>query len=195
MKKNTTGWMLGVIGFGLLLTVPEITWAQAANNVLRIRRVEATMVRTPVYQLQEGIRGTRTREWLEVRTEYETAPEWLNDATFTYYILLRNSRPQQGESEFNLFTGEVTYMNIARTRSGVSTVFMHPSTVERFGGIERVAVVISSQGRVLGMESNPSSKERWWERVTPRTGFVLNRLQSPFAMVDVDSYEAIKLSE
>jgi hypothetical protein len=58
-----------------------------------------------------------------------------------------------------------------------------------------VGLVITSQGRVLAMESNPSSQERWWERATPRAGFVLNRMQTPFAMINFDDYESIKLPE
>jgi len=195
MKSLPVKWLLGVIGASALMLVPESVMAQGAGaNVLRIRRIEGTMVRTPVYNTQDTTRSSRQRQWLQVRTEYETAPDWLSEATFTYYILLRNSRPPAGEQEFNLFKGEVTYVNIARTRTGASTVFMHPSSIERFGSVERVAVVITSQGRVIGMESNPSSNDRWWERVTPLSGFVMNRSQSPFAHIEIDNFEAIKMT-
>ncbi len=179
----------------LLVAVPfEMTAQQAPPDVLRIRRLESTMVRSPIYTVTPSTRATRTLQWLEVRAQYETRPEWIDEMTFTYYILLRNRRPQPGENPLSLFRGDVTYVNVASGRHE-STVYLHPTTVQRFGEPERVALVVSSQGRPIGMESNPSSQERWWEQLPPRTGVVLNRTQSPFALVDIDNYEAIKPAE
>lgn len=187
---------LSIAIFALLLFVPpELFAQQPASDILRVRRVEGTMVRAPQYQVTGGTRTTRQSQWLQVRTEFETAPEWIDEMTFTYYIVLRNRRPPEGEAEFNLFRGEVTYVNIARTRTGQSTVFLHPSTVARYGDVERVGVVISSQGRVLAMASNPASDQRWWEQLPPRAGFVLTRMQTPWAMVNFDDYEAVKPAE
>lgn len=180
----------------LLMAIPAEIWAQAATPVtadmLRVRRLEAKLVAAPQYQVSQSVRTVRQRQWLEVRTQFETAPDWIDEMTFTYYVLLRNTKPRPNEQEYNLFKGEVTYVNIAKTRTGQDTVFLHPSTIERYGSVDRVGLVITSQGRVLAMESNPSSQERWWERATPRTGLVLNRMQTPFAMINFDDYEAIK---
>ncbi len=186
---------LGIAFFTLLLMAPPELFAQQERDVLRIRRVEGDLVRAPQYQVTGGTRTQRQRQWLQVRTEFETAPEWIDEITFTYYIVLRNRRPPEGEAEYNLFRGESTYVNVARTRTGQSTVFLHPSTVERYGDLERVGVVVSSQGRVLGMASNPSSDQRWWEQLPPRSGFVLTRMQTPFAMVNFDDFEAVKPPE
>ncbi len=177
---------------GVLLVVPFEVLAQQANDVLRIRRVEGDMVRAPQYQVTGGTRTQRQRQWLQVKTEFETRPDWIDELTFTYYIVLRHRRPPEGQPEFMLFRGENTYVNVARTRDGQSTVFLHPSTVERYGELFRVGVVISSAGRMLGMASNPDSDQRWWEQLPPRSGFVLNRMQTPFAMVNFDDFEAIK---
>lgn len=179
----------------MLVAFPiEMTAQQAPQDILRIRRLESAMVRSPVYQVSGSTRTVRTLQWLEVRTQYETRPEWIDEMTFTYYILLRNRRPESGENPLTLMRGEVTYVNVGSGRHE-STAYLHPTTVQRFGEPERVALVISAQGRIIGMESNPSSQERWWEQLPPRTGFVLNRAQTPFALVDIDNYEAIKPSE
>lgn len=178
--------------FALLLLLPSELFAQQASDVLRVRRIEGTLVRAPQYDVRGGTSTQRQRQWLQVRTEFETRPEWIDELTFTYYIVLQNRRREEGQPEFMLFRGENTYVNIASTRDGLSTVFLHPSTVERYGELFRVGVVISSQGRVLGMASNPESDQRWWEQLPPRSGFVLNRMQTPFAMVNFDDYEALK---
>ncbi len=176
----------------LVFVVATEAWAQQPSDILRIRRLEGNEVRAPVYQVSPTQRASRQRQWLEVRTQFETRPDWIDEMTFTYYIVLRNQRPAPGQPEFMLFRGENTYVNIARTRDGASTVYLHPSTVERFGSVFRVGVVISSQGRILAMESSPSADGRWWEQLPPQDGFVLSRMQTPFAMVNFDDFEALK---
>ncbi len=190
-------FQLGTLGLlALLLTIPyELFAQQSASDVLRIRRLEGDLVRAPQYQVRGGQSAQRQRQWLQVRTEFQTAPEWIDEVTFTYYIVLRNRRPAEGEQEFNLFRGESSYINVARSRDGQSTVFLHPSTVERFGELFRVGVVVTSQGRVLAMESSPSADGRWWEQLTPRSGLVLTRRHTPFAMINFDDFEASPLPE
>ena len=36
------------------------------------------------------------------------------------------------------------------------------------------------------------TNQRWWEQMTPVDGYVLNRMETPFAMISFDDYEAIK---
>ena len=87
----------------------------------------------------------------------------------------------------------MTYVNIQKGKHK-SDMYLHPSTIARYGDVQRVGVVISSQGRVLAMESLPANNQRWWEQLTPLDGYVLNRMQTPFAMIYFDDYEAIKPS-
>ena len=175
--------VIGVVG------VPESV-AQQDSDIIRIRRLEGETVRTPQYQVSGVGRSRRQRQWLQIRTEFETRPDWIDELTFTYHVVLHNRRPEPGQQEYTLFRGESAYVNIARTRDGQSVVYLHPSTVERYGDLFRVGVVISSEGRTLAMESSPSGEGRWWEQLRPRSGYVLNRLQTPFAMINADDYEA-----
>ncbi len=170
--------------------------AAAQPEVFRVRRIEPRMVDPPRYQVRDGrsIDAGRAGRWLEVRLQYDRPEiEWLDEATFTYYIVLHNRRPAEGEREYNLFRGEVTYVNIPRERNLNSVMYLHPRTMERYGEVDRVAVVISSQGRMLAIASDPDTDERWWERLPPKTGFVLNRLETPFAMLNTEAFEAIKV--
>ena len=161
---------------------------EGPGRVVQIRKIEPAKVKTPEYQLLKGQFMATTRDWFQITTSYETAPDWLDDLTFTYYVLMK---PKSGPAKFVLFKGDVTYVNIQKGKHK-SDMYLHPSTMARYGDVERVAVVLTTQGRVVAMESLPASQQRWWEQLTPVDGYVLNRMQTPFAMVNFDDYEAIK---
>ncbi|MFH0952975.1 MAG: Amuc_1102 family pilus-like protein [Verrucomicrobiota bacterium] len=162
--------------------------APEPGRIVIIRKIEPLKVQTPQYQLLKGQFMARTRDWFQVNTTYKTAPDWIDELTFTYYVLVKG---KEAGAKYNLFRGEVTYANIQKG-DHKSDMYLHPSTMVRFGDVERVAVVISSQGRIVAMESLPALTTRWWEQLTPVDGYVLNRMQTPFAMINFDDYEAVK---
>jgi hypothetical protein len=165
--------------------------AASAAKVVQIRKIEPnSKVATPEYKLLTGQVMSKTRNWFQVNVYYETDPEWMDDLTFTYYIVTQS---KTGGQKFTLFRGDVTYVNVQKGKHK-SDMYLHPSTIARYGVVQRVGVVISSQGRVLAMESLPANNQRWWEQLTPQDGYVLNRMQTPFAMIYFDDYEAIKPS-
>jgi hypothetical protein len=177
----------------LILPLSSIVSAQEAapaGNQVKIRKITPnSKVATPEYKLLTGQVMSQTRNWFQVLVDYDTSPEWMDDLTFTYYIVCES---KTGATKFTLFRGEVTYVNIQKGKHR-SDMYLHPSTIARYGVVQRVGVVISSQGRVLAMESLPSTgSPRWWEQLTPQDGYVLNRMQTPFAMIYFDDYEAIK---
>jgi len=176
-----------ILPFSSIVSAQE---AAPAGDQVRIRKITPnSKVLTPEYQLVKGQVLSQTRNWFQVIVDYETAPEWMDDLTFTYYIVAES---KTGKTKFNLFRGDVTYVNIQKGKHK-SDMYLHPSTIARFGAVQRVGVVISSQGRVLAMESLPSTgSPRWWEQLTPLDGYALNRMQTPFAMMYFDDYEAIK---
>jgi hypothetical protein len=156
---------------------------------IKVRKLSGTKVKTPQYRISGGAVQGASKDWYEISTIYDTKPEWANELNFTYYVLVRSTK---GKRAYTLFRGSVDYVNIARGSRHVSTVYLHPNTLARYGDVERMAVIIKSGGRVVAMESEPSAKNRWWEQLTPVDGYVLNRLETPFAMINFDNYEAIK---
>ncbi|HBA84958.1 MAG TPA: hypothetical protein DCZ95_12760 [Verrucomicrobia bacterium] len=179
--------VLTVLSVSLLSSF--VVLAQESPNIVQIRKVTGSKVATPQYQLLKGQVVARSLDWYQIVAHYETAPDWVDELSFTYYVLVKSKA-----GKFSLFKGDVTYVNIARGRH-LSDIYLHPSTLARFGTVERVAVLINSQGRMLAMESLPSSNARWWEQspVPPVDGLVLNRMETPFAMMNFDDYEAIKM--
>jgi hypothetical protein len=165
--------------------------AAPAGKIVQIRKIEPnSKVATPEYKLLTGQVMSKTRNWFQVNVYYETAPEWIDDLTFTYYIVTQS---KTGEKKSTLFRGDVTYVNIQKGKHK-SDMYLHPSTLARYGDVQRVGVVVSSQGRVLAMESLPANNQRWWEQLTPLDGYAINRMQTPFAMLYFDDYEATKPS-
>ena len=183
-------WLCSLFFFSLLVPfssdAQEVTPAPAKG--ISIKKITPEKQKTPEYQLLKGQVMARTREWFVVNTFYETDPEWVDEALFTYYVVVK---AKQGPQKYTLFKGDVTYVNIQKGKHK-SDMYLHPSTMARYGDVERVAVVLTTQGRVVAMESLPASQQRWWEQLTPVDGYVLNRMQTPFAMVNFDDYEAIK---
>ncbi len=171
------------------LSVPDVM-AQRASP-LEVRKLDGDKIQTPEYSVRGPNTQSRNKDWFRVYAEYDTEPEWLDEATFTFYVVLKSS----GNSDappYTLLKGEVTYVNIEEGRRHEADMFIHPSTLARYGDVERVAVLVNVGGRVVAMESKPSSKARWWEQLSPQTTLMLNRLQTPFAMLNFDNFEMIK---
>lgn len=162
---------------------------QVASAGVEIRKISGTRVKTPEYRVIGGQAQPRSRDWFAITTQYDTAPEWLDELTFSYYVLVQGRTPQQ--PKHSLLTGEVTYVNIQKGRH-LSDMYLHPSTLARYGDVKGVAVVVKQQGRVLTIGTEPPTQQRWWEQLPPISGLVLNRMQTPFAMINFDDYEAIK---
>ncbi len=194
-----TGLMAAVL---LSFSLPAELLAQQMPEILRIRRLEADTVRAPQYTTRGGPAAQqRQRQWLEIKTEFQTSrdgPEWFNELTFTYYVAMRNNNPAEGDRPLNVFSGESKYINVAQNQRGQSAVYLHPSTLDRYGEFFRAAVVISFQGRMIAVEHTPSAAAadgRWWEQVSPQPGLVLPRRHTPFAMINFDDFEATPLPE
>jgi hypothetical protein len=193
MKRSHFSAASAVLTTVLALAFASVSFAQDAQpaplgKVVDIRKIQGGKVKTPEYKLLTGQAMARTRDWFQVTTQYETNPEWVDDVTFTYYILVKG---KVAGAKFLLLRGEVTYVTIQKGKH-LSDMYLHPSTLARYGDVERVGVVVSMQGRVVAMDSLPASNQRWWEQASPVDGYVLNRMQTPFAMINFDDYEAIK---
>lgn len=196
MKSLFVRAAMPLIAASFFIQGAEQSFAQqpAAPAVpLIIQKITPAKVSTPEYQLRKSQMVGRTRDWYQIVVDYATAPQWVDEATFTYYVLVLNKKAEQGVNPRTLFKGEVTYINIERGKHK-SDIYIHPSTASRFGEIERVAVQVSVGGRMVAMEGVPANtvQQRWWESFSPQTGYLLNRKETPFAMINFDDYEAIK---
>lgn len=162
-----------------------------ANGDYKIDKIAPAVIRTPDYQFQGDDRRTgRAEQWLELEVEFEAKPEYTEELTFKYFVLI-NSK---------LLTGEVTHVSIPSGRDLRSVMYVSPRTLARLlagktltaNTIENVAVQILNKGATVAEKSFKEGAPQWYTKMPQITGFVLNKNQTPFAPLYWDRYEAIK---
>jgi hypothetical protein len=179
---------------------PGGTAGAAQASVVRIRDLTGVgpraLVRTAEYSTSVSRGRTAARLWAETSVTYDTDPEWLDELTFQYYVLVYD----KAKDEHSLFKGVVTYVDVARGKGHVSPMYLRPSTLARYGEVVGVAVEILHQGSVVATEANGRQGKgqplppEWWKvyQGTVREGVLLDRSRTPFALVNVDDFETIK---
>jgi len=200
MKRSVRSRVgMGVVLFAALALFAGTVQAQMASaataaptggsDVLRIRKMAPVPgTKTPVFRTATASQASAKQpDWWRVMVEYETAPDWIDELEFTYYVYMKDQSNKNAET---MFRGTVTYVNVAKGRH-YSDMFLHPSTLARLGRVEQVAVVVKARGAVVASESTAQT-QNWWDRFSPVDGVLLTRAQTPFAYVDYDLYEQIK---
>lgn len=165
--------------------------AQGDAVTVEIRKLDLKKIATPQYQLAVNQLKGKSRDWLGITTEYDSDALWTDELTFTYYVLVENTRNPKGPKE-SLFRGKVTYVNVEKGHGHKSDVYLPPSVTARFGDIKKIAVIVEASGKLVAGDSLPKSNQRWWEQYTPTDGMLQNRSQTPFAMINFDDYEMVK---
>jgi hypothetical protein len=198
---NMPDWRAAATATALVL-LPALVHGQAGGpaipaggggpRYLKIDKITATKLPTPEYEVKRvSLQGAQTKQWFQITVKYQTAPEWMDELNFKYYALVKNKEAAAGQAPYICFSGDVAYVNVEKG-SHESDIYVHPSTLKRFGDVEAVAVQVFYKGQLVGMEMDPPSSQRWWEQVAPQPGYLLNRMETPFAMINFDNYEAIK---
>jgi hypothetical protein len=182
-----------VCAAALSFSFPQKANIRTSPEILRIRKIKGEKVETPEFQARADL-NLRSRpsdkHWYQIMVEYDTKPEWMDQLDLDVYALQEDSG-KKGRDKYKLLQGRVSYINVEEG-SHVATLYIHPHTLERFGDVERIAVIIRSKGQVLGIESDPSSRTRWWEQLSPTKDLLLSRIYTPFAWLRSDNFEAIK---
>lgn len=199
--------------FVVLLFVAMIVEAQDAapkkqidwSKQIRLSKMEGlgrqTMVKTPVYDTSVRRTITREQEWYQIWVQYDTAPEWIDEIEFAYHVLAKTKI--EGREAFSLYRKTIKYIDIPKGKDHMSTAYLRPNTVKRYGEVVAVAVEISIKGQVVVEKSAAALSnipEKWWKNpkvtesaaVTARGGYLLARDETPFAFINVDDYEVIK---
>ncbi len=174
-------------------------------EILRLKKFSGlankNAIRTPDYKT--GItRGVKPPQlWYELSATYDTAPEWIDELTCRFFAM--SVMTERGTTAYTLFKATVRYADIQKGRGHMATAYLHPKASKRYGDPVAVAVEFIHNGTVIAEASDVSSKripEDWWKNAavteskatTSRDGYLLDRSQSPFALVNIDDYELIK---
>jgi len=166
--------------------------ALAGAGDFQITKITKSLVTTPqfVYTGAQKYPTDQSDRWLEVEAVFAAAPEFTDELTFKYFILL-NGR---------LLTGEVTHANIAAGRENRSVMYVSPRNLARLLGnkavtesaIQNIAVQILHKGAIQNELSFTRAAPQWYASVPPLTGLLLNKNETPFAPLYWDRYEQIK---
>jgi hypothetical protein len=178
------------------------------GDILRIRKLLGVgrqgLEKTPEYKTSVP-RGVKpVGDWAQIMVTYDTASKWIDELVFQYYVLTMTS--EDGKKAYSMFKTTARYADIEKGRDHMGTVYLRPNTVKRYGFVVAVGVEISFEGKVVASKSETdpelgSMEEKWWAEdskvmkspnVTTRDGYLLERSQTPFALVNIDDYEVSK---
>jgi len=198
--------VLSLAGLSVIAQQPaapsaEVDWSKQ----IRIKKIvgvgRQTAIKTPAYNTSAGRSATKEQDWYQVWVQYDTAPEWIDEIVFTYHILAK--KKVNGKDAFSLYRKTIRYMDVAQGRGHMSTAYLRPNAIKKYGDVVAAAVEISVNGKLAAEEFEvgmPNMPEKWWKNpsviespaVTVREGYLLNRKETPFHFINIDDYEVIK---
>lgn len=183
-----------VVAFAVAVLAPTAAFTQGkpAGAEFQITGIKKNLITTPQYQYSgaQAYTVNQRERWLEVEVEFSAAPEFTDELTFKYYILVNGK----------LLTGEVTHVNVAAGRENRSVMYVSPKTLARVMGgkpltqaaLQNIAVQIIQQGAVKSEISMERAAPQWFSSIPNLPGLVLNKNETPFAPLYWDRYEQIK---
>ncbi len=181
---------------------------ESSSGAVEIRRLigtgPQTKIRTPDFRTNIQRTGARSQDWAQITVEYDTSDEWIDSMTFRYFVM--SSIKRDGEREYSIYRKTVDYIDVEEGRRHLSSVYLRPATVKRQGMPVAVHVEILIDGKVVATDDDldPSMRGKlpkdWWENrevlekdtVTVVDDRLLNRKETPFALVNIDDYEVIR---
>jgi hypothetical protein len=200
MKKTLTSLLLAV------LTLSSAA-AQQGSKDFEILKITPDLTITPEYNFSFGPKNKKVqknKDWLELEVSFSwqpkaAKPEFLDELTFNYFILLNNKNREYPQG--TLLTGTVTHVAIPQAKAMNSVMYISPRTLERFfegkiptsasAAVTDVGVTITKQGQLVA-EASWKGRGQWWSALQQVGGYVLNKNDTPFAPLAWDYYEAIK---
>ena len=171
---------------------PPLHAQPRAASDFQIAKITKNLITPPQYAFTgaQQYQANQRDRWLEVEVEFAAAPDFTDELTLKYFILVNGK----------LLTGEVTHVNVPAGRDNRSVMYVSPRTLTRLMGnravtpnaIQNVAVQIVQQGAVKSELSQDRAQPQWFATMPQIAGFVLNKNETPFAPLYWDRYEQIK---
>jgi hypothetical protein len=177
----------------LILTLPAVAQVRApAPAAFQVTKITRILTQSPDYTVtgSEQFQPDRDDQWLAIEVEFAAGPEFTDELTVKYFVLL-NGR---------VLTGEVTHVHVAGGREHRSVMYIPPRTLARFNGnqaitpnaVGNIAVQIVQQGAVKSELNLARARPQWYNAIPNVSGFMLNKNETPFAPLYWNRYEQIK---
>lgn len=178
----------------------------APEDQIKVRRFIGTgpraLATTPFYQTSIGAGAKRAQEWHVVTVNYDSAPEWMDDLLVEFHVLTMIPDSETRRNLYSLYKKTVRYVDIERGKDHRAMAFLRPAAIKRYGKVVASAAILTVEGKVVDEQSETAVDlpEFWWRNplvidspaLTVREGYLLNRIESPWALVNPDDYEVIK---
>lgn len=147
--------------------------------------------------------SAKAKEWGIFDATFATAPDWIDEMVVSYTVMLLNPKAdaKKGEIPISLFQATVEYSDIEKGKNHKVGVVLPPAALLRYGDPIGFAVQFSIGGQEIAAQGVGDgilkNRENWWEdsqildspKVQKREGYLIDRMKSPFQLVDIDSYE------
>ena len=122
--------------------------------------------------------------------QFSATPEFTDELTFKYYILIGG----------RVLIGEVTHVNILAGRQLYSVMYVPPhglayvleDRTPNSNSVEHIAVQILQKGEVKDEFMMARGRPDWFTALPALSGFVLNKNETPFGPLFWEHYEQIK---
>jgi hypothetical protein len=172
----------------LLLATLAMARAQAQQGDVTIANITPSGVKTPIYQVSNiPQKRTPNLTWLEIEVQFATVPPMIDELTFEYTVVMNNQ----------IYTGSVTHVNIEKGAEHYSVAYVSPQTISAAmqgrtftaNSIQNIEIRVLKQGQVLATKD---LKSGGIPNLPRQAGMVLNKLDTPFAPLFWDRYEAFK---
>ena len=150
-----------------------------------------------------GKTSQKSRVWGVFDVTFQTVPQWIDSMTITYMVMLFNPKAdaKKNEKQLTLMQTTVEYADVAQDREHKAGAVVLPAALLRLGEPIGFAASISVAGKEVasqGVSRGPlSSHKEWWkedavlnsQNVQRRDAYMVDRMDSPFQLVDPDDYE------
>ena len=142
-------------------------------------------------------------KWAMLEVKYETAPDWIDEITFTFYVLCKSKDPKTNVELFHLFQTAVSYLDIEKG-DHYAAAMLPPNAVKRYGEPIAFGVDVTLNGESIDTMSSGfgnNGKDPWWnsagfnklgDRLVRHSGYLKDRSQTPFGVTHIDEYEAVR---
>jgi hypothetical protein len=165
--------------------------AQNRASDFQLSQISRDLISPPDYSYTGAERHRESHDrWLKVEVRFAATPEFTDEVTFKYYILIGGK----------ILTGEVTHVNVLAGRELYSCMYVPPHALAHVLGnrppsataVENVAVQVVQKGEVKDELSLTRERAQWFSSIPALSGFVLNKNETPFAPLFWGHYEQIK---
>lgn len=158
----------------------------------QISKITRNLITAPdfTYTGAQQYETNQRDRWLEVEVEFVAAPEFTDELTCKYFVLLSGK----------LLTGEVTHLNIPAGRDNRSVMYVAPRSLARImsnralteNAVQNIAVQLMQRGTLKSELSLGRAPPQWFASLPSLPGFLLSKNETPFAPLYWDRYLPIK---